>query len=372
MYLFIDKILLLVCCLFSLFRTAPTSAYLIAFLGALSVSMLLYVQNQPRIGAIFLTFSFCAAFVLPETVLFFPLLIYDLPGLFSAAAPDKRSRMFCFFPAAIAFIALLREYVLQKDPHFFFFLCCGCGLALYLRIRTDRYEVLHQRFLKTRDDDTELQLLLKEKNRSLLENQDYQIYTATLRERNRIAREIHDNVGHMLTRSILMTGALKAINRHAELSSSLEQLEETLNQAMNSIRESVHDLHDSSVNLKASLETLVHDFSFCPVTLQYGISPEIPKEISLSFISIVKEALVNISRHSNADHAWITAQEHPAFYQLIIRDNGTKASLPSQETHSGIGLSNISTRVESLKGVLHIQTEAGFCIYITIPKGDSQ
>jgi signal transduction histidine kinase len=43
-----------------------------------------------------------------------------------------------------------------------------------------------------------------------MEKQDYEIYLATLRERNRIAREIHDNVGHMLSRSILQIGALKA------------------------------------------------------------------------------------------------------------------------------------------------------------------
>ena len=44
-------------------------------------------------------------------------------------------------------------------------------------------------------------------------NQDYEIYLATLKERNRIAREIHDNVGHMLTRSILQLGALSVINK---------------------------------------------------------------------------------------------------------------------------------------------------------------
>ncbi len=56
-------------------------------------------------------------------------------------------------------------------------------------------------------------LLLSEKNKALLEKQDYEIYAATLRERNRIAREIHDNVGHVLSRSILMTAACKPIKK---------------------------------------------------------------------------------------------------------------------------------------------------------------
>ena len=57
---------------------------------------------------------------------------------------------------------------------------------------------VEQEYRKTRDDSKERNLLLHEKNRSLIEKQDYEIYTATLQERNRIAREIHDNVGHLL------------------------------------------------------------------------------------------------------------------------------------------------------------------------------
>ena len=65
--------------------------------------------------------------------------------------------------------------------------------------------------MKLRDDSTEKNLLLEEKNHMLVEKQNYEIYTATLKERNRIAREIHDNVGHLLSRSILITGAAKAV-----------------------------------------------------------------------------------------------------------------------------------------------------------------
>ena len=47
--------------------------------------------------------------------------------------------------------------------------------------------------------------MLTQKNKDLLEKQDYEIHVATLKERNRIAREIHDNVGHMLSRSLLQS-----------------------------------------------------------------------------------------------------------------------------------------------------------------------
>ena len=61
-------------------------------------------------------------------------------------------------------------------------------------------------------------------------------------ERNRIAREIHDNVGHMLTRAIMLTGAIKVVNKNKSLCPSIDNLEECLSTAMNNIRESVHNL----------------------------------------------------------------------------------------------------------------------------------
>ena len=59
------------------------------------------------------------------------------------------------------------------------------------------------------------------KKQEPMEKQDYEIYLATLRERNRIAREIHDNVGHMLSRSILQMGALITIHKEEPLHGQL-------------------------------------------------------------------------------------------------------------------------------------------------------
>ena len=75
--------------------------------------------------------------------------------------------------------------------------------------------------IRLRDTSTELNLVLQEKNKNLMEKQDYEIYLATLRERNRIAREIHDNVGHMLSRSILQMGALITIHKEEPLHGQL-------------------------------------------------------------------------------------------------------------------------------------------------------
>ena len=204
----------------------------------------------------------------------------------------------------------------------------------------------------------------------------------TLRERNRIAREIHDNVGHVLSRSILMTAACKTINKDESLDPLLGNLEESLNGAMNSIRSSVHDLHDDAVNLEDAIKGLVKDFSFCPVTLTYDMSRQVPREVKYSLISITKEGLSNVMRHSNADSVNILLREHPALYQLCIEDNGTLGlEIPDihaetdrnkmENVSGGMGLANILDRVKALGGTVQITQEKGFRIFVTIPKSVS-
>lgn len=319
----------------------------------------------------YVIFGFSSLWI-PDLLLFFPLLLYQTlsAGLFTLAVVE--------FP----FWGLL-AFRFHKFPEF---LCLagifGFILAFFLWSHTRQYEILTRNFRQSRDDSEEHALLLSEKNKALLEKQDYEIYAATLRERNRIAREIHDNVGHVLSRSILMTAACKTINKNEALDPLLGNLEESLNGAMNSIRSSVHDLHDDAVNLEDAIKGLVKDFSFCPVTLTYDMSRQVPREVKYSLISITKEGLSNVMRHSNADSVNILLREHPALYQLCIEDNGTLGSkIPDIQTDAdsnkmetvsgGMGLSNIRDRVKALGGTVQITQEKGFRIFVTIPKSGS-
>ena len=197
------------------------------------------------------------------------------------------------------------------------------------------------------------------------ENQNYEIYAATLRERNRIAREIHDNVGHLLSRTILLTGAAKTVNRDKNMESLLEGLDTSLNSAMNSIRSSVHNLHDTSENLREIIEGLTKDFENC--TVEYDMSEIIPNNIKYCFAAIIKEALSNVIKHSNATAVKIVLREHPALYQLCIEDNG-KGYSEKEADSEGIGLKNMQERVTSLGGTLQINGENGFRLFAAIPK----
>ena len=137
----------------------------------------------------------------------------------------------------------------------------------------------------------------------------------------------------MLSRCILLTGALKTINKDAAVGESLNHLEQTLHTAMDNIRSSVHDLHDESINLREILEGLAAAHSSCPVDLDYDMGFDVPADVKYCLIAIVKEALHNISRHSSADQATVTVREHPGLYQLSIEDNGIP---PAQPEYTGM------------------------------------
>lgn len=208
------------------------------------------------------------------------------------------------------------------------------GAALLLGLRTQGLLRYRSQYQEAQDGARELSLHLERQNRELLDKQDYEVRLATLNERNRIAREIHDNVGHLLSRSLLQVGALQVVNRDETVRQGLDTVKDTLSGAMDSIRRSVHDLHDESVDLHMQLEAMLRDFTFCPVKLDYD-SGEMDRGLKLAFLAIVREALSNVMRHSDATMASVTVREHPALYQLIIRDNGHQGGPKATGAGSG-------------------------------------
>lgn len=306
------------------------------------------------------------------------------------------------FPASLDGLA---SPVPQENLAFYAFMVLSlCLLAWGLAWRTKELMRLKQDFRLLRDTSTEYHLLLQQKNRDLLEKQNHEIHIATLKERNRIAREIHDNVGHMLSRSLLQSGALMAVNQQENLKEPLNALKDTLSSAMDAIRSSVHGLHDDSIDLESVITDLLSDFVNYQVRLDYDMGRFVPSAVKYCFISVTKEALANIVRHSKATKISITLREHPSFYQLIVEDNGTgaaKSSLPgtadsrnnrldtaaeksrmwttgadSNNTRDieadsnnaqGMGLSNIKERVDSLNGHFSVSSAHGFRIFVSVP-----
>lgn len=274
--------------------------------------------------------------------------------------------MSCFAYVVLVKLGMERPIVMEalKQPFTGVFYVCMLGVAIYFSYISSNYQELLNEIKRIRDDNEEFRQITTENNKLLRQNQDSEITMATLKERNRIAREIHDNVGHLLSRSILQMGALQATYKEEPLATSLKQVNMTLNESMTSVRNSVHDLHNESLDLQTRVKEIIEKMAKYEIDLDYDLTTNIPMEIKYCFLSILQEAINNVEKHSDADKIWIHMKEHPAFYQLIIKDNGHVEKI----SDTGIGLHNMRTRVEELKGTLSFSVDKGFRIFLTIPK----
>ena len=133
--------------------------------------------------------------------IFCPVFFCALPLLLYCALAEKR--WWLVLPAAGALGASGALSGLQ-----YIIAAGGSVAAVIMFTRISGLEESVRSLTSLRDKITENNLRLAQQNVLLAEAQDNEIHLATLRERNRIAREIHDNVGHMLTRSLLQSGAL--------------------------------------------------------------------------------------------------------------------------------------------------------------------
>jgi len=350
----IDKSMLLLFGGIFAFQMKEFTVPVVALLTALTMASLnIYFSNKKVISGILLFFLFLCM-IEPAFTYFLPLLFYDS----------------CWFGLWWGILGLVPAYLAMIAA---FDWKAGAWIvvsltAVLMAYKTKKLEGLKLDMIRLRDTSTELNLMMTERNKELIEKQDYEIHVATLKERNRIAREIHDNVGHMLSRSILQIGAFTTIYKEEPIHQQLVSINDTLNQAMNSIRESVHDLHDDSIDLRqAIIEATKEIKEKYDLHFEYDMSNQIPMKVKYCFIATVKEAMSNIIKHSNADRIEIIFREHPAFYQLSIEDNGEGTS---NHTDTGMGLSNMRERVESLNGTIHIHTEQGFKIFISIRKAE--
>ena len=235
----------------------------------------------------------------------------------------------------------------------------------------DKMIIYKNQLHRTRDDSIELEEILKNKNKALLMEQDQQVHLATLAERNRIAREIHDNVGHLLSRAILLLGAISTVNKDEAIAPQLKMLSDTLDESMEKMRSSVHDLHDDSIDLEKNINEILNELKGFTVNTELDLEEAFPTNVKLSVIGILKEAVTNIIKHSNGNSVSVILHRNYSFCTLSITDNGTLTTEQkeriSSENFDGIGLTNIKNRANSLGGEAYFYLNDGFTVFARLP-----
>ena len=248
-----------------------------------------------------------------------------------------------------------------------------CALAALLALRTTEEETTRARLHAMRDDLREKVLALQDANALLLRAQDNELRAAALSERTRIAREIHDGVGHVLTRLLLQVKALQVTHRDEPgVVADLATLDSDLGEALDSMRRSVHALSEEGEELATSLNLLGSRCGIAKVEVDCSTQTEPPPAVARCVVAVVREALTNAARHGRAAFARVAVTDYPAFWQVTVDNDGVvppgDEPLMDGDKNAGLGLRSMTERVEALGGRVRITPRPRFTVFATIPK----
>ncbi|HEY9643089.1 MAG TPA: response regulator [Coleofasciculaceae cyanobacterium] len=209
--------------------------------------------------------------------------------------------------------------------------------------------------------DAELRRAL-EQERSL--NQQIE-RLATLEERNRIARDIHDSLGHALVAlNIQMETALTLWHDAPDKAYDfLKEAKQLGTQALQAVRESVADMRTTPLQgqlLEGAIAMLIQEFHYTT-----GIQPNCQIQLSFPFSNltstviyrVIQEGLTNICKHANATAVNLRIQSDAAAISLTLQDNGKGFQVDSHP--SGFGIQGMRERIINLGGQLEITSQPG-------------
>jgi signal transduction histidine kinase len=279
----------------------------------------------------------------------------------------------------IAFISVLMLAVLILSLHRWRdwpFAVYG-GLAFSFAVLfTIVFSMLAVQSEKARNEVQRLAVELSEANRRLREYAVQAEELSATRERNRIAREIHDTLGHFLTVANVQLEAARALapTDPAQARDATGKAQAFIQEGLRDIRRSVASLRTSPLDHKAltqALQELVRltrtetpaaDFSVL------GTPRTLPPPVELSLYRAAQEGLTNARKHANAKHIRVVLDfQPPKSVALSVQDDGIGAA-PACD-NGGFGLRGLHERAHLLGGALetHTAPNAGFRLKFEVP-----
>jgi PAS domain S-box-containing protein len=239
------------------------------------------------------------------------------------------------------------------------------GLEVQVRARTQELEQRNAEILQQSEQ-------LRELSNRLLKTQDD--------ERRRIARELHDSAGQLITvLGMNLAGIAQRVGQNPSLSETVEDTQNLVQQLSREIRTTSYLLHPPLLD-ENGLSQAIHWYmqglkERSDLDIELSV-PEnfgrLPADLELTIFRIVQEGLTNIHRHSGSKTATIRLSRSADSVLLKIEDHGKGispeklAAIRAQRT--GVGITGMRERVRHLKGAMDIQSNGtGATISVTFP-----
>jgi signal transduction histidine kinase len=192
-----------------------------------------------------------------------------------------------------------------------------------------------------------------------------------LEERNRIARELHDSIGHSLAGILMQVDAAMQLLK-ANQSKGMEVLQaayDNINQSIETVKGTVHSLRPAEYQThKSSILEMIEKFhQSTGIQVEYktsGVPYPLFPSVEVVVYRNIQEALTNAIRHGQAQKITIHLIYKPESIELIVADDGVGC----MELKKGLGLSGMEERLELIGGSIQYGGDEGFTIQMYIPR----
>jgi signal transduction histidine kinase len=205
---------------------------------------------------------------------------------------------------------------------------------------------------------------------------------AVSQERNRLAREMHDAVGHRLTvAAVQLEGAERLIPLDPTRAASMvNTVHEQVIDALAELRRTVATLRtplDVDLSLLTALTRLAHDFEKA-TSIKVNRSlpdelPPLPDAQRLALYRAAQEALTNVQRHANARQVWLELALENDTVTLLVKDDGR--GFTPEVAQTGFGLRGLRERAAHLNGQFHLESHPGagaqICFHLPLPEDNA-
>ena len=257
---------------------------------------------------------------------------------------------------------VLKIAALEDEKRFMIWIGIACGFVLLLTLASFfflwRWAVQKKRLSEQRRVIAEARIKQLEQEKQLVATQA--VLDGETKERARLARDLHDGLGSILTGAKLRFLEMK---QGAKLAyADLERFDRALgmlDQSVNEMRRVAHHLMPDSLS-RFGLKTAVSDFcsNLPSVTFTcYGELVRLEPNIEVMIYRSIHELVNNALKHAGADNIMVQIIQDHDRIAFTIQDNGCGFD-PSDIT-KGTGLQNIHTRVTSCNGFMHIDSKPG-------------
>jgi len=237
------------------------------------------------------------------------------------------------------------------------------SITAYLLKKSKESELHHRSIL---DGERRVRYDLEMVQNALIQSNKEIESLTEVKERDRIARDLHDTIGHSIAGILIqLQAAIKILHtNNLKAENILDNCVTRLQASLETVRDTVHNMyHAKKVSLN-TIKDIIKQYTYCPIDVVYdGDFSQIPTNYFNVLTFVLKEALTNVSKHSGASNIHIHIANTGKLLRMQIKDNGKGY----RDVSGGVGIRIMRERIEQLDGFFNIDGSKGTLIVCVIP-----